>query len=210
MLRRLFRLALPIVTALSVGAPVASAAAPPKDPRRAVSKAYDAIQKKSATALNKATLNAGITKILDEVVDWSAFSAKTVGQTLWGEFTPDQKARFLTAYKRLITKKYAGRFKPKPTKPFEVQFRGKTDTSKKGAAVVKTTVFTYDDGKRVGVDVDYHFVLTGAKYGVRDIVTDTVSRALSYRKKFKLIYRKRGFEALVARIDKNANKRTSK
>ena len=69
---------------------------------------------------------------------------------------------------------------------------------------MKTTVFTYDNGKKIGVDVDYHFVLTKGEHAVGDIVTDTVSRALSYKQKFKNLNRKRGFEALVKRIEKNA------
>ena len=205
MLKTTLRLALPLLMTLAIAAP-ASATKPKKDPRADVLASYEKIKAKSATATSKAALNAEITKILDGMVNWDAFSEKTMGKTIWGEFKDEQKAAFIAAYKKLITKKYAGRFKPKPTKTFDVEFRGKTEF-KKTSALVKTTVFTYDDGKKVGVDVDYHFALVKGAFGVSDIVTDTVSRARSYRKKFQALYNKKGFDALVARIEKNAAKK---
>jgi len=205
MLKRVLRLALPLLLVMSIAAP-ASATKLKKDPRKTVETALELIKKRSAEATSKKALNAEITKILDGMVNWDAFSRKTMGKKLWDEFTAEQKGQFIGAYKKLITKKYAGRFKPKPTKPFVLEFRGKTEATKT-TAKVKTTVTTFDDGKKVGVDVDYHFVLVDGKHGVSDIVTDTVSRALSYRQKFKALHKKRGFEALVKRIEKNAAKK---
>ena len=195
------RTLLPLAVVL-IGLP-AGATKLKKDPRHNVEAALESIRKQASTAPSKKALNSAITKILDGMVDWDAFSSKTLGKTLWSELTSAQHQTFISAYKKLITRKYAGRFKPRPKRPFEVTFRGKTKATK-FTAVVKTTVFTFEDGKKVGVDVDYHFVLTKGRHRVGDIVTDTVSRALSYRQKFKTLHRKRGFEALVKRIEKNA------
>ena len=59
------------------------------------------------------------------------------------------------------------------------------------------------------MDVDYLFVLVdgGKRWGVADIITDGVSRARTYRPKFKRIYAKRGFDALIKAIEKNTKKR---
>lgn len=192
-----------VIATMSLGAfGVSAQAASKKGPKSLVTKAYTEIQKKAQSATSKEALNADVTKVLDRLVNWEAFSGKTMG-SVWAELKPEQQTAFIAAYKLLITKKYAGRFKPQPKKAFEVEFRGATTFTKTGA-VVKTTVFTHDDGKRVGVDVDYTFVKAKGAYGVTDIVTDTVSRARSYRKKFQALYKKKGFDALVARILKNA------
>lgn len=167
---------------------------------------YAQIRASADRAGSAAELDTEVARIVDEIIDWPAFSSNTMGKTTWGTYSPQQKATFIAAYKRLIARKYAGLFKPQPEKAFDVEFRGEEEPDV-SAVVVKTTVFSYDDGGKVGVDVDYHFrSQAGGGYLVGDIVTDTVSRALSYRRQFQALQNKRGFDALIARIIKNAER----
>lgn len=188
---------------------VAFAGQPSGDPKVKVENAYADILTAAKNAKTQDKLVEDVTEVVDRIVDWAAFSRRTMSPGTWDEFSSDQKAKFIKAYKRLITRRYAKRFKPGTE--FSVELRGATRFKKDGAAaLVKTTVFTDEDGKRVGVDVNYHFIPSDAKepsWVVEDIETDGVSRARTYRNKFKRIYQQRGFDALVKRIEKNANKK---
>lgn len=187
---------------------VSAQAAPKADPKAQVESNYAAIKAAAAAAADEESLRPKVTEILDKMVDWNAFSDKTMTTSIWEAFTPAQKETFISAYKQLIIKKYAKRFKPKSE--FTVELRGATTIKDdKSEAIVRTTVFTFDDGKKVGVDVDYHFVPVdgGKRWGTADIVTDGVSRARTYRPKFKRIFARSGFDALIKAILKNVTRK---
>lgn len=220
-IRRATRVLLAGAAALAFAGPVVAHAQGPKAttakvdhpvdpkamPKKLVDARYKDIKAAVAKAADKAALTAEVTTILGKLVDWDAFSRRTLTATVWDELSAAQRATFRDAYAGLIVKKYANRFKPKAT--FRVELRGDTEVRKDGVtAVVKTTVFTDDDGREVGVDVNYFFVLVqGGRWRVADIITDGVSRARTYRPKFKRIYAKRGFKALIKAIEKNTKRR---
>ena len=174
-------------------------------PRKIVEGNYAKIQAIVQAATTQRQLRAKVTGVLDTLIDWNAFSRKTMTTKIWGALKPEDRARFIKAYRKLIVRKYAKRFKPKSA--FSVEFRGKTTFIGKLNAVVKTTVHTRSGDKKLGVDVDYLFIKTAAGWRTGDIVTDGVSRARTYRPKFRSIYRKKGLDALIAAIERNANKR---
>ena len=199
--RLLFSLVL--MGALSAGQPPAQAGT--KDaPGDLVRRSYDSIMTMVASVKTRRELSEKITHILDRLVDWDAFSIKTLSAGTWEGFKPSQRKAFSSAFRGLIVRRYAKRFKPGSR--FDVEVRGKTEFVGDEGAWVRTTVHTKKGKKRLGVDVDYDFRRVAAGWRTSDIVTDGVSRARSYRPKFKRILKKRGFDALVAAIKKNAKR----
>ena len=168
-----------------------------------VKKNYDAIKKMVASAKDRDELAEQITESLDSLINWPSFSTKTLSKKTWEELSPGQQDTFIGAYRKLIVRRYAKRFKP--GSDFRVEIRA-TEEPDETETWVKTTVHSLDGKKKLGVDVDYEFWPGPKGYRVADIVTDGVSRARSYRPKFKRILKKRGFDALIKAIERNAKK----
>ena len=174
-------------------------------PDKLVKRNYKKIQCIVAESPNAKIVSDKVTVVLDSMVDWPIFSRKTLTGKIWDGLKEADQQRFITSYRKLIVRKYAKRFKPKTS--FTVDFRGTTFFDSKKKAVVKTTVHTQSKGKKLGVDVDYEFILTKKGWRTGDIITDDISRARTYRPTFRRIYQKRGLDALIGAIEKNAKKR---
>lgn len=173
-------------------------------PRKMVQTSYTNIQRATRTAESRQALLKEVTLTLDKLIDWPSFSIKTLSRSAWEGLDDSGRQRFVAAYRRLIVRRYAKRFKPGAT--FDVEFRGAEGVPKNDKVWVRTTVHTKDGAKRLGVDVDYDFWRVGSLWRTADIITDGVSRARSYRPKFKRILVRHGLERLIKAIDKNAKK----
>lgn len=189
------------LTLVAVAALPVTAAGPPGDPRTQVDAAYERIAKAVAEATDQPRLVADITGVLEGMVDYDAFSARTL-KSAWPELSETDRARFRTAFKRLIIKTYAKRFKPQTL--FRVEHRGPTvwTDDARTAAEVRTTVH----GDKVAADVTYFFRHGGAppKWRAYDIDVDGVSMALNWRKQFTRVLQRDGFEMLVRKIERKA------
>ena len=178
-------------------------ASPQKEAAALVKQNYAEIKRLVGTAKDRDELAKQITASLDVLIDWDNFSSKTLSKKTWQTFEVSQKKAFITVYRKLIVRRYAKRFKPGTN--FKVEFRANGGQDE-GVTWVRTTVHSIEGRKKLGVDVDYEFWPGEKGHRVADIVTDGVSRARSYRPKFKRILNKRGFDALLKAIERNANK----
>ena len=179
-------------------------ASPQTDANELVKNNYADIKKMVAVAKDRDELAQKITGALDALIGWHSFSSKTLSKSTWKDLSATQKTAFIDAYRKLIVRRYAKRFKPGAD--FRVEFR-KSDADDDQVTWVRTTVHSVGAKKKLGVDVDYEFQPGKKGYRVADIVTDGVSRSRSYRPKFKRILKKRGFDALIEAIERNAKKR---
>ena len=135
--------------------------------------------------------------VLGQLVNYDAFSKRTLKGT-WKTLTSRQQKRFKKAFKALILKTYARRFKPGAS--FEVSWRGAPrflDESET-TAEVRSTV----SGEKAAADVDYIMARDKKTWNAHDIIVDEVSMAMNWRKQFKGIIDKSGFKSLVERIEK--------
>jgi ABC-type transporter MlaC component len=194
-----------LIVTLTLGALVVAQPAP--TPRQAVEEAHQKVQELVVRVADEAALKGEVVGVLDALIDWAAFSSRTLTKDIWSALDEAKQRRFIERYRQLITKRYAKHFEPK--RHFRAEVR-EAQAPAPGAttAWVRTTIFVETDkGEPVGVDVDYLFVPSKASgqggWAVADLDTDGVSRALSYRKSFSRIYQQEGFEALLAAIDRN-------
>lgn len=198
-----------LATALFATTAVAHAAAPIGDPRTLIEDSYVRIRAISQRATTQAELTREVVGILGGLIDWDAFSRLTLTPPVWDVLNSSQRDRFKGAYEAYIIDRYAQRFKPGTG--FSVTFRGPTELAEdRASAIVRTTVTVPSGEREVGADVDYAFVPAQrdgkAVWLIEDIVTDTVSRAHTYRPIFTRIYRERGFDALIEAIEKNSKR----
>ena len=109
-----------------------------------VKKNYDAIKRMVASAKDRDELAEQITQSLDSLIDWPSFSTKTMSKKTWDELGQAQKDTFIGAYRKLIVRRYAKRFKP--GSDFRVEIRP-TDESDETETWVKTTVHSLEERK---------------------------------------------------------------
>ncbi len=190
------------VTATLFAFSASAFAAPGGDPKAVVEVNYKDLSAMTEAAQNQADINKGVRKMLEGVVDYDLFSARTLKGT-WQGLSDADKERFKDKFTALVIKTYAKRFKPK-TK-FSVEYRKATTYADDKASA---KVYTVVKSSKIAADVDYLFKPTKAdKWRAADIIIDGVSMALNWRKSFRRIIKKSGFDALLARIDKQLAKK---
>lgn len=196
--------ALTLVLATSLVTSAAHAAPPAGDPADRVREVSKAISDLAAGATDHGKMVADIQSVLAGMIDYDAFSARTLKGT-WETLAEADRARFKDKFTALVTNTYAKRFKVGAR--FRVELRGATEWTggAKDRAKVRTTVH----GDKAAADVDYLFLASEAggqlAWRAYDIIVDEVSMALNWRKQFKRIIDKQGFEALLHKIDKKVS-----
>jgi ABC-type transporter MlaC component len=181
-------------------APSASATAAPS-PQEPVSAAYAEIQKIAAETTDAQVMVEAMDEVLGRLVNYDAFARRTLKGT-WRTLSSRQRKRFKKAFKALILKTYARRFKPGAS--FEVTWRAEPrflDDSQQFAEVRSTVT-----GQKAAADVDYIMAFEKKAWAAHDIIVDEVSMAMNWRKQFKGIIDKSGFKSLVERIEKKVKK----
>ena len=178
-----------------------ASAAEPAGAQEPVAKAYAEIQQLAADAQDSSAMTQSMDAVMSRLVDYDAFARRTLKGT-WKTLKSGQKKRFKKAFKALILKTYARRFKPGST--FEVSWRGapRALDDSGNLAEVRSTV----SGEKAAADVDYIMARDGKSWRAHDIVVDEVSMAMNWRKQFKSIIQKSGFKSLVERIEKKVKK----
>ena len=193
------------VVLLFLSVPNSVLASPQENAKTLVQQNYTSIEKLVRTSKDSEALSEKITGVLDALIDWDSFSSKTLSTGTWNDLETAQKESFKQSYRKLIVRRYAKRFKAGVK--FRVEFREVATDAKNKGVWVYTTVHSNEGKRRLGIDVDYEFWKGEKGHRVADIVTDGVSRARSYRPKFKRILRTRGFDALIGAIERNAKRR---
>jgi ABC-type transporter MlaC component len=200
----LLRLMLKLWIFLSVCFPTAHSLAverPDGDPRSLVEKSAGQIANIARTATSHEKMMAEIRDVMAHIIDYQAFSRRTLKGS-WESLKKKDQKRFVEAFQGLVIHTYAKRFKIGTS--FQVSYRG--DTVWREPDMLKATVKSTIQGKKAAVDVDYIIEpgqsTTGRVWRVVDIVIDEVSMALNWRKQFKLILRRDGFERLLEKIQK--------
>ena len=193
-------LLLSLVWSLTWGAGAAFASEP-ASAREPVAQAYTEIQKLAVETTDSKVMVESMDVVLGRLVNYDAFARRTLKGT-WKTLTSRQRKRFKKAFKALILKTYARRFKPGAS--FEVTWRGEPrflDEDHTSAEVSSTVT-----GEKAAADVDYIMVRDKKAWTAHDIVVDEVSMAMNWRKQFKGIIDKSGFNSLVERIEKKTKK----
>lgn len=177
---------------------MATPATSPQDP---VSAAYAEIQTIAAQTTDAKVMVESMDKVLGRLVNYDAFARCTLKGT-WRTLSSRERKRFKKAFKALILKTYARRFKPGAS--FKVTWREEPRVLDESGhrAEVRSTV----TGQKAAADVDYLMAFEKQRWTAHDIIVDEVSMAMNWRKQFKGIIDKSGFRSLVERIEKKVKK----
>ena len=127
-------------------------------------------------------------------VDFTRLSALAVGRA-WRTATPDQRARFVAEFERLLVRTYATgllelealeiRYPPQRVAPDAEDVVVRTEVVRPGA---------------LPVPVDYRMYREGDRWRVYDVVIEGISFASTYRTSFEQEIRQAGIDGLIERL----------
>ena len=190
--------------ALMLIGPSVHAVSPSTTPRALITQASTRITTLAQRAQGQDALYVGVTEVLSEIVDFRAFSARTMRGS-WRGLTEPQRVRFEAAFRGLVLSVYAKRLKV--GMGISVSFRGATEMTDASHATVRTTL----QGAKAGLDIDYQMhaikVGGGLHWRVIDLVIDDVSMVRNWRRTFITVIERDGYEVLVKKIEKRARRR---
>lgn len=120
----------------------------------------------------------------------------------WKTLPAEQQQEFMTLLRTLIEKNYIKGLRAN----LEYQVVYVSESKKDDSIVVRTEVKTKRRGRPYTVGIDY--VLRKDERGLRayDVVTDGVGLVENYRAQFNKLINKHGFEGLLERMRKKADK----
>lgn len=146
-------------------------------------------------------LAAKVTTSVRDFLDIEALGRRAL-RDHWDCLSSEQKSRFMSLLRQLIEKNYIKGLRANID--YQVAYTGERQ---KGAdIVVATEVKTERRGRPYSVTIEY--VLRNDKGALRafDVITDGVGLVDNYRAQFNKIITRHGFEGLLARMQKKADK----
>ena len=155
--------------------------------------------RKAELAADRKQLYALIDEILLPRFD-RRFAAQIVLAKHWRSATEEQQTRFIEAFYQALVRRYAdGVLEFDPNKITVLPFRG--DDSKKRAKV--RSVVDMDDGSKVAVD--YDLVLRDSGWQVFNVVIEGVSYVRNFRTELDSEITSSSLDAVIARLEDEAD-----
>jgi phospholipid transport system substrate-binding protein len=149
----------------------------------------------------EAQLAAQVTTSVRDFLDVEALGRRAL-RDHWDKLSQAQKDQFMTLLRQLIEKNYIKGLRS--NLEYEVTYTG--ERKKGDDIVVATEVKTQRRGRPFTVSIDYVLRKDGNKLRAFDVITDSVGLVENYRAQFNKIIAKRGFDGLLARMKKKADK----
>jgi phospholipid transport system substrate-binding protein len=135
-------------------------------------------------------------------VDFAYMGQRILGTKTFSSLKPAQRIEFLALLQKMLVRTYVKRFKP--GNAIEVKYADKVRTGKKGRVQVRTEISV----NRMRADVWYALIgspTTG--WRIFDIVVDEASQLRTYRRSFRRVLKKDGWDGLMTRMKKSANRK---
>lgn len=191
----------PAAAPAAADAPAADAPAmPTTSPREVIVGLTARLQTLTAKAGSLPALHTAIAKEVAAHVDYDEMGRRALGET-YSKRSDAERATFRELLGQMVEQSYVKRFKP--GKKVEVKVADKVRMGKGGRAQVKTQVVV----ESTRADVAYSMLPQGGAWKIYDIVVDEASQLSGYRKSFRKIVEKEGWDGLIKRMRKSATER---
>jgi phospholipid transport system substrate-binding protein len=149
----------------------------------------------------EAELAAQVTTSVRDFLDIEALGRRAL-KDHWDGLSPAQRDQFMTLLRQLIEKNYIKGLRA--NLDYQVTYTG--ERKKADDIVVSTEVKTKRRGRPYTIAIDYVLRKDGNKLRAFDVITDSVGLVENYRAQFNKIIAKHGFDGLLARMKKKADK----
>jgi phospholipid transport system substrate-binding protein len=137
--------------------------------------------------------------LINGIIDFEAMGQAALGPH-WNNLTSDQRAEFIDVFSEIVRSQSLADLGIYQT---PVTYKSITVNGNKAQVV---TEVTYKD---VPTRVDYMMGFRNNQWRVEDIVLDGVSTAEGYARSFQSVIRKKGFDSLMASLNKKLEKVTA-
>ncbi len=148
-----------------------------------------------------APLHAAIGKHLIERMDFHHMSERILGNATWKSLKKPRRNEFLGLLQKMLQRTYVKRFKP--GQRVQVRYQDKVRAGKSGRVQVRTEIKV----KRTRAEVWYSMLPVQQSWRIYDIVVDEASQLRTYRRSFRKVLKKDGWDALIARMNKSARRK---
>lgn len=166
----------------------------------AAGKYIDSVGTKALTTISDTSIpaekkRATLEKLFQDNLDFDWVGKFVMGR-FWREATPDQKTRYLNAYRNFLTKHYTARFSEYTSGNFKVT--GSKDLGKDESLVSMEII---SGANEPPILIDYKVRKTGGGFKVFDIVVEGVSLLTTQRAEFNAVINKNGIDGLIAQLE---------
>ncbi|MCG8420714.1 MAG: ABC transporter substrate-binding protein [Proteobacteria bacterium] len=158
-------------------------------------------QKAAPGSADEKRLAAQVTSSVRDFLDVDALGRRALTDH-WQGLTKAQKSQFLALLRQLIEGNYVKGLRA--NLEYQVAYTGEKE--KGDDLIVSTEIKTKRRGRPYTIAIDYVLRKDGKNLRAFDIVTDGVGLVENYRAQFNRIIAKRGFDDLIARMKRKAEK----
>ena len=138
---------------------------------------------------------------IDTNVDWELY-AKSIFRPNWDKLTKRQQKRFISVLQRDAIQRYGKLFSG--DMKFSVRFNGPTEYKLlRGRQFAKVNMTIGSLRSDAEVDVSLIFHMGSERWALCDVYIDGVSKTRTYRHSVRKIYKKSGYEGVIAAFQKN-------
>jgi phospholipid transport system substrate-binding protein len=143
--------------------------------------------------------------LFDEMLAYDAFAKGSLGDK-WNELSDAQKKQFSD----LLTELVRGNYKKNLKKMLDYAINYNGEETEDGKTVVKTVAKHKSDSREPEIEINFKLDSVNGKLKVLDIVTERASLVKTYRSQFLKILKEKGFDALIAKMQKKLDKQNKK
>ena len=141
-----------------------------------------------------------LTEVLGEFLNYDEL-AKLSLDTEWKKRSKKQRAKFVSLLRQLVERQYQRNMES--TLNYSVKWVGSEDIE--GGVLVKSSARSKKKKRTPPVEIDYAMSEANGEWSVFDISTDGVSLVRNYKRQFRRIIRKEGWDGLIGRMERKLN-----
>ena len=134
--------------------------------------------------------------LADSLIDYSELARGSLGKKLWAARSEAGRGRFTELLQGIIEKTYVEQTEKNP------EFKVKWIEEELGRKGDRARVLSLASAKGTEVELEYRLLLGPGGWIVYNLLVDGVSMTRNYRKTFKRIIKKQGWEGLIRRMER--------
>ena len=140
---------------------------------------------------------AQLTEVLGEFLDYDELAQRSL-DTEWNKRSQKERKQFVELLRQLVERQYQRNMES--TLNFKVRWVGAEEIE--SGVLVKSSARSKKKKRTPPVDIDYSMSEDDEEWRVFDIATDGVSLVKNYKRQFRRIIRKEGWDGLIARMQR--------
>ena len=143
-----------------------------------------------------------VDKIIVPYIDWEVMSHWVVGRNAWAKATPNERQRFVAAFRNLLIRSYANTLKAYNNQTIDyLPVRGGTE----GKGRIQINSVIRSPGQEA-IRVSYRLAKKDSGWKVYDISIEGVSLLKGFQSQFAAELQQQGLDKLIQRIQKHNEK----